>query len=76
MDKTVGVLTKAVTTTAAIGFLLSVVVMAATGTLFAFPFLILNVVAGIYSWRVAHAGRTGAAAQPELKQRISSVVGG
>jgi hypothetical protein len=70
MDKAVAMLAKAVTTTAAVGFLLSVVIIVATGTLFALPLLILNLVAGIYAWQVAHASRTVAAAEPELKQRI------
>ena len=71
MDRAVAVLAKAVTATAAIGFVLSAVIMVATGTLFAYPLLPLSLVAGIYSGRVVRqTGHRIAAAEPELRQRI------
>jgi hypothetical protein len=71
MDKAVAILAKAVTTTAAVGFLLSAVIIIQTGSLFSLPLLILTVVAGSYAWRIAQTGRTvAAAAEPELRQRI------
>ena len=70
MDKAVAILAKAVTTTAAVGFLLSAVIMVGTRSLFSLPLLILTLVAGSYAWRVAQTGRTVAAAEPELKPRI------
>lgn len=70
MEKAVAILANAVTTAAAIGFSLSAVIVVDTRSLVALPFLVLTVVAGTYSWRVARAGRAVAAAEPELKQRI------
>lgn len=70
MEKSVAILAKAVTTTAAIGFLLAAMIVVDTRNLVALPFLALTLVAGGYAWRVARAGQTGAAAEPELKQRI------
>ncbi len=71
MDKAVAILAKAVTTTAAVGFLLSAVIIIQTRSLFSLPLLILTVVAGSYAWRIAQTGRTvAAAAEPELRQRI------
>ena len=70
MDIAVAILAKAVTTTAAIGFLLSAVIVIDTRSLVALPFLILTLVAGSYAWRVAQSGRTVAATEPELRQRI------
>lgn len=70
MEKAVAILAKAVTTAAAIGFLLAAVIVVDTRSLVALPFLVLTVVAGTYAWRVAQAGQTVAAAEPELKQRI------
>ena len=70
MEKAVAILARAVTTTAAIGLLLSAVIVIDTRTLVALPFLILTVVAGSYAWRVAQTRRTVAAAEPELRQRI------
>jgi hypothetical protein len=70
MEKAIAILAKAVTTAAAIGFLLAAVIAVDTKSLVALPFLALTVVAGGYAWRVARAGRTVAAAEPELKQRI------
>ena len=70
MEKAVAILAKAVTTTAAIGFVLAAVIMIDTRSLFAFPLLLLALVTGIYSWRVGQSRRTVAAAEPELRQRI------
>ena len=70
MEKSVAILAKAVTTTAAIGFLLAAMIVVDTRNLVALPFLALTLVAGGYAWRVARAGQTVAAAEPELKQRI------
>lgn len=70
MEKAVAILAKAVTTTAAIGFLLAAVIAIDTRSLVALPFLILTVVAGSYAWGVAQSGRMVAAAEPELRQRI------
>jgi Mg/Co/Ni transporter MgtE len=70
MEKAVAILAKAVTTAAAIGFLLAAVIVFDTRSLVALPFLVLTVVAGTYAWRVVQAGQTVAVAEPELKQRI------
>jgi len=70
MEKAVAILAKAVTTTAAIGFVLSAMIMIDTRSLFALPLLILTIGAGSYAWRVAQTGRTVAPAEPELRQRI------
>ena len=70
MEKAVAILARAVTTTAAIGFLLSAVIVIDTRSLVVLPFLILTVVAGSYAWRIDRSDRTVEAAEPELRQRI------
>lgn len=52
MHKAVGFLAKAVTATAAVAFLLAVVIMIDAGTTLSLPLLVLSVVSGAYAFTV------------------------
>ncbi|HUP14516.1 MAG TPA: hypothetical protein VM848_00420 [Acidimicrobiia bacterium] len=52
MEKAVGYLAKAVAATAAIGFLLAVVIMIDARTALSLPLFILSVASGAYAFRV------------------------